>query len=291
MNSWLYKFNYKMWTHFEKIEVTAETEVPPIIPKESRKKNPDRSEYEKKLHEYDTKIEALRDKIRSTGAKKKDVLEGGKMSGSQLTFRQGLQQKIEEHKVLREQMNKLKQQKDQLVEKLNALTGERNNLQKNFTGGKEAQDPEKIQEQIEDMQRRYETTTLKPQEEKKLLADIKKLKDSIPYARTLIDMKPKIDALYKERKDLTERMSALWPQLEAKQHEVEDVRKELEDAKGQREDIKVELDKIEESISLMKVEQNRLHTEKTQFKEDHYKARFDFEAEQEAIKHAEWIQT
>jgi hypothetical protein len=62
--------------------VTADTEVPPIVPKELRKKNPDKSEFDKKLQEYDNKIEGLREKIRSTGNKRKDVLEGGKMSGS-----------------------------------------------------------------------------------------------------------------------------------------------------------------------------------------------------------------
>jgi hypothetical protein len=61
------------------------------------------------------------------------------------------------------------------------------------------------------MTRRYETTTLKPQEEKKLLAEIKKMKDSIPDALTLIEIKPKLDNLKAQRKVVLDSMSTLWP--------------------------------------------------------------------------------
>lgn len=44
-------------------------------------------------------------------------------------------------------------------------------------------DPEKIQKAIEDMQKRYETTTLKNQEEKKMLTEIKFLKGTLSSAQ------------------------------------------------------------------------------------------------------------
>jgi len=66
---------------------------------------------------------------------------------------------------------------------------------------REDQDPNKIRQNVEDMQRRYETTTLKnPQEEKKMLADIKKLKDSLPNAERLLQIRPSIDAIYEQKK-------------------------------------------------------------------------------------------
>lgn len=44
------------------------------------------------------------------------------------------------------------------------------------------QDPAKIRVLIADYEKRYETTTMSPQEEKKLLANIKRLKEQIPNA-------------------------------------------------------------------------------------------------------------
>lgn len=48
---------------------------------------------------------------------------------------------------------------------------------------REHKEPEAIRKAIEELQRRYETTTLKnPQEEKKILNDIKFLKGTLPSA-------------------------------------------------------------------------------------------------------------
>jgi len=43
--------------------VTVETEVPPIIPKDQRKRAPDQNEFDKKMKELDYQIETLRNKI------------------------------------------------------------------------------------------------------------------------------------------------------------------------------------------------------------------------------------
>ena len=68
---------------------------------------------------------------------------------------------------------------------------------------------------IDDMQRRYETTTMKSQDEKKMLADIRKMKDSIPNATRLLEIKPQIDALTKERNVLNDKINSLKPAIEA----------------------------------------------------------------------------
>ena len=52
------------------------------------------------------------------------------------------------------------------------------------------------------MSKRLETTTLTNNEEKKIIADMRKFKDSIPNAKRLIEIKPAIDKLYDQKKDL-----------------------------------------------------------------------------------------
>lgn len=91
------------------------------------------------------------------------------------------------------------------------------------------QDPVKIQARINELDRRYETTSLPPQEEKKLIAEIKRLKDSINIAAAVQEIRPKLDILYQQRKTVYEKVSELRPALEAKEVEIEQLRKQLSD--------------------------------------------------------------
>lgn len=70
-----------------------------------------------------------------------------------------------------------------------------------------------------------------PQDEKKLIADLKLLKASLPSAEKLGEIKPKADALFEKRKALREEINALKEDIEGKEGEIEGVRKELEEAK------------------------------------------------------------
>jgi len=142
---------------------------------------------------------------------------------------------------------------------------------------------------VEDMQKRYETTTLKPAEEKKMLADMKKMKESVPNAQRILELKPKIDDLYTKRNDLNDLLSKLKPQLDAKFAEIEKINKEQDEAKEHREDIKVQLDKFEDDITKIKEDVTLLVDKKQQVKEDYYKDRYEHEVEAESIKYSEWI--
>ena len=142
---------------------------------------------------------------------------------------------------------------------------------------------------IEEMHRRYETTTLKPQEEKKILADIKKLKEGIPNAVRLLELKPKIDELYGQRNEINEELNKLRPLIEVKNAEIEKISKELDDAKEHREDLKQQLDKFEDDISKIKEDIAKLVEDKQKIKEEYYEARFEYEVENEAIRYADWL--
>lgn len=174
--------------------------MPEAIPKEQRKKNPDRAEFDTKMRSLDAQIEAGRNKIHALGNKKKEVLEGGKMKGSTLTFKDFIKTRIDELKGIRDQRNELEAQRNKLTDKINTLQAERDSLQKLLPQNRDQHNPVALKKAIEDMQKRYETTTLKPAEEKKMLADIKKMKDSIPTAERLLEIKPAVDALYDQKK-------------------------------------------------------------------------------------------
>lgn len=207
-----------------------------------------------------------------------------------MTFRDYLKEIKKEAGDLRAEKQQLQAQKEKIMEQINSLQHERDQLRKTLPDTKDAQNPEKIQEMINELQRRYETTTLKNQEEKKVLADIKKLKEGIPNALRILELKPKIDGLYEQRNALNEKLNKLRPLIDTKHAEIDKINKELDDAKEQREDIKQQLDKFEDDIAKIKEDITQLVEGKQKIKEEHYQARFEFEVESEAIKFSEWIQ-
>ena len=141
---------------------------------------------------------------------------------------------------------------------------------------------------IEDMNKRFETTTLKnPSDEKKLLAEIAKLKASIPQAERLAEIKPVLDSLYDQRKAVNEKVSAIKDKIEAQETEVEAIRKELEEAKGLRDDVKQQIEKIDEDIAKTKEELSKVYARKDELREDYFKAKLEFEIELEEIRHVE----
>lgn len=63
------------------------------------------------------------------------------------------------------------------------------------------------------------------------MAEIKKHKDNIPNAKRLQELKPIIDELYAQRKEVSASITALKTEIEAKSTELDAVRKELDDAR------------------------------------------------------------
>lgn len=288
-NSWAYKFHYAERPKHERVEVTMETVVPETIPKDQRKKNPEKADFDNKMRNFDAQIETIKSKIAGLIQKKKEVLDGGKMQGSSVTFKDFIKGKIEELKAIRDKKNVLEGKKNDLTDKINDLIHERDTLQKSLPPGKDNQNPERIQQLITESQRRYETTTLKPVDEKKLLADIEKMKKSIPNAKRLGELKPVIDGLYDERKQVYDQLTVFKKEIETKSGEIDKVRKEQDDAREQREDIKKELDKFNEDIDKQREELNKVFANKDALREEFFKARYEFEVEQDLLRHIDQI--
>ena len=102
-----------------------DTEVPPIVEKSLRKKEPSKEEFEKKMKELDNKILHIRDKINNTSNKKKETREGGKVNGTQVSFREFLNQKIAEIRVLRDKKKDLYNHKNAIADQIKVIELER----------------------------------------------------------------------------------------------------------------------------------------------------------------------
>lgn len=140
------------------------------------------------------------------------------------------------------------------------------------------------------MQKRYETTSLKnPQEEKKLIQDMKVLKATLPSAEELLRIKPEIDSLYEQKKEIKAKLDNFTEQIDALDEEINKIKKEMEEAKEHRQDIKQMLDKYEEDIQKVKDDLNKLFDRKNEVREEFFKAKLEFEIQKDEISHAEWI--
>lgn len=175
----------------------------------------------------------MREKIKKIGGKKKEAIEGGRVGNTQMTYKDFLGQKIEAVKEVKDRKRKLAALMTETSNKITKLDEERQlllkDLQRDFTN------PAKIEEAINDKQRRFETTTLKSaNDERAILNEIKKLKASLPSALKVQELKPKIDKLYEQKKETRDQLNALRDEIEIKEKEIESVRKEIEEAKEQR---------------------------------------------------------
>lgn len=125
-----------------------------------------------------------------------------------MTYKDFLKEKFDAVNDVRGEKRKYVDQIRKIQEQMDKLNLEKQQLQKDLH--REHKDPVKIQKAIEDLQRRYETTTLKnPQEEKKVMNDIKFLKGTIASAEKLVEIKPQLDKLYADKKVIKEKLDEL----------------------------------------------------------------------------------
>lgn len=105
--------------------MTLETEIPEPIPKDQRKKNPDEKEFKDKMSAFDQQIEQGRNRITGLIAKKREAIDGGKVQGSSLTYKDFFKTKVDELKALRDQKGKKHDEQRRITDKLDALEQER----------------------------------------------------------------------------------------------------------------------------------------------------------------------
>ena len=239
------------------------------------------------MNDIDNQIYNQREKIKSLIKKKKEVIEGGLVGNTKMTYKDFLNTKVEDIKRSRDRKKDLLNKMDNIMDQINNLEAERQTLRKQLS--KEYTTPEEIKKAIEDYNKRYETTTLNNAAEKKIISDIQFLKKSLPYAEQLLTIKPKIDKLYDQKKAYRDELNVIKDEIQGKSAELDKVRKEIEDVKEQRQDIQQQLDKYEEEIQKVKEGLDGLYTKRNEIKEEYYKAKLEYEIEYDEVKRAEYI--
>ena len=81
-DSWIYKFHHMDRPKWERIQFTPETEIPALPDKADRLKQPQKTEFDQKMAAIDAEINKIRDHVKSLHSKRREVIDGGKIKGS-----------------------------------------------------------------------------------------------------------------------------------------------------------------------------------------------------------------
>lgn len=97
------------------------------------------------------------------------MLEGGLVGNTNVTYKDFLKTKYDEVNADVERRNKLKDQKDAIEKQLSELQDQKRELQTTIHRDFKKSSPEEIKKAISDYEKKYETTSLSKDQEKKLL--------------------------------------------------------------------------------------------------------------------------
>lgn len=188
-NSWAYKYYHEERPKYERTKVTMETEIEPLPAKDEILKNPKKETFDAAMAKIDADVTELRNKQKGLHQKRREVIDGGKMSGSSMTYREALTGKINGLRSINAKKRAHQNQMSEYSEALDQLEAEKRQLQKSMHGDyKTAED---VSNAIKSLEYKQKTSSFKSAvDEKKLIQEIEQLKASVPKAKRYSEIKP-----------------------------------------------------------------------------------------------------
>ena len=92
---------------YEHVEFTKDTVIPDMPSKEERLKEPSKADFDKEMGAEDAKIQERRAKQNELRKKRREIIDGGKVTGSNMTYRESLSAKIGELKGVNDTKRKM----------------------------------------------------------------------------------------------------------------------------------------------------------------------------------------
>lgn len=129
----MYKFHHYNRPKYDKIDVTATTELPQLPPKDQILKQPVKEVFEEEMARLDLKIKELRTTKDELHSKRREIIDGGKMQGSSMTYREHLSGKINELKEINIKKRECKDNVKGVKEELEVLDNEKRTLMKSLS--------------------------------------------------------------------------------------------------------------------------------------------------------------
>jgi hypothetical protein len=138
----------------------------------------------------DKKIKELRNQKTALIAKRREIMDGDKMQGSSMTYREVLTKKIADLKEINIKKRKFQDEIKDINSDLDQLDAQKRELMKTLKGG-DLNSEEQIKEAIRQLEfKRMNTQFRSATEENKVIKEMDTLKASIPNAHKLNLIKP-----------------------------------------------------------------------------------------------------
>lgn len=129
---------------------------------------------------------------------KRGVYEGGKIEGSNVTYRDSIIEQGEEIKKIRNQRSALLDEMNKLKTRQRELDTKKQDFMKNIP--RNYHNIKDLNSAIKAKQTNYETGTMNNNEEKQLLKDIDQLKKAVPDMEKLSKIEPELNNIREARK-------------------------------------------------------------------------------------------
>lgn len=157
-------------------------------------KLPAKEAFEEEMAKLDLKIKELRNTKEDLHTKRREVIDGGKVQGSSMTYREVLSGKINELKAINAKKRSCQDAVKAVSEELDVLETEKRNLMKSLSN--DCNTEEQVRSAIKQLEYKMNTTSFKSStEEIKIIKEINNLKNVIPKAHRFTEIKPKITEL------------------------------------------------------------------------------------------------
>ena len=143
---------------YEKVAFTKETEIEEAPPLKDRLREPSKAEFDKEMATEDAKINERRAKQNDLRKKRREIIDGGRVSGGDMTYREALSSKISELKEVNNMKRKLQSQMKEIGFGIDALENEKRTMQKDMH--KEHHSVEEVKDAIKELEYKQKVTTM-----------------------------------------------------------------------------------------------------------------------------------
>ena len=236
------------------------------------------------MKELDTQAVKWREQCEENRYKRQQVYDGGKVDGSNVTYREVLTKDIEEIK-------KIKNQRKTQIDRVKEL----NNRQRELDGEKSAilrscprnyQNEKDLQAAIKEKQTKYETSSMSNKDEKNLLKDIDTLKRALPEIMKLSVIEPELQKIREEKKVLSSQLDNVKRIIDDKEDKIQDTKNQSQAQRDKQSETRDRAEKFTVVIDKLNEDIRNVYQTKDQMRESYFKQLYEFELQNDKVR---WI--
>lgn len=302
-DSYYYKLNFGPWPKQDRIEVTIDSELPDIKPKDERLVKPSQDDHRKVLDQETEKIEALYQKIKDIykekdervktkidAAKAEALKERSPEEQEQADKEKSDHDIFDDLKKKRAELFVIREEKDAIVEKANAektkFVEEERYIMKNIS--QKYKSEKGVSERLDDIDTTLTTTSVSSAVERDLIKEKAFLKKSVDYVKRMDEMSKRRDEIKATLKDdlkvLKKAKKDIY-NLNIKINELRDIFKAEREA---RQELKTEHSALNDTIDEIRKQIGKLKEGKAAINEEFCKAKYLFEIENQEVRNVEF---